>query len=175
VKAYIRKSHVLVGMRENTKALDACQAAAEADSEGKHTTEIQQQMYKINQAMAEQRAGETDEQAFARAMKDPEVAEIMADPIMRSILEQAQSDPGSIQEHMKNPGIRAKIVSRRCPLRLRAQMLTAYADEAYQCGHPPHTLNIWVESRSIHLSSHLYSAMHHRSLPSQITRRSTTS
>jgi stress-induced-phosphoprotein 1 len=110
VKAYIRKSHVLVGMREHSKALSAIQDAAEHDDEHKHTAEIQQQMIKINQAMAAERAGETDEQAFQRAMRDPEVAEIMADPVMRSILEQAQTDPPSIQEHMKNPTIRTKIV-----------------------------------------------------------------
>jgi hypothetical protein len=103
---------VLVGMREYTKALAAIQDAAEHDDEQKNTSEIQQQMYKINQAMSQERAGETEEQTLQRAMKDPEVAEIMSDPIMRSILEQAQSDPPSIQEHMKNPTIRAKIVSR---------------------------------------------------------------
>jgi stress-induced-phosphoprotein 1 len=98
-------------MRENIKALSAIQAAAEADTEQKNTAEIQQQMIKINQAMSAERANETDEQAFQRAMKDPEVAEIMSDPVMRSILEQAQNEPGSIQDHMKNPTIRSKIVS----------------------------------------------------------------
>ena len=34
---------------------------------------------------------------------------IMQDPIMQSILQQAQGDPAALQEHMKNPGIRAKI------------------------------------------------------------------
>jgi stress-induced-phosphoprotein 1 len=98
-------------MQEHSKALTAIQEAAEHDDEHKNTAEIQQQMIKINQAMSQARANETDEQTLARAMKDPEIAEIMSDPIMRSILEQAQNDPPSIQEHMKNPTIRAKIVS----------------------------------------------------------------
>lgn len=34
---------------------------------------------------------------------------IMQDPIMQSILQQAQGDPAALQEHMKNPGIRTKI------------------------------------------------------------------
>lgn len=34
---------------------------------------------------------------------------IMQDPIMQSILQQAQADPAALQEHMKNPGIRDKI------------------------------------------------------------------
>jgi stress-induced-phosphoprotein 1 len=34
---------------------------------------------------------------------------IMSDPVMQNILQQAQSDPAALQEHMKNPGIKAKI------------------------------------------------------------------
>ena len=33
----------------------------------------------------------------------------MQDPVMQSILQQAQGDPAALQEHMKNPGIRSKI------------------------------------------------------------------
>jgi stress-induced-phosphoprotein 1 len=34
---------------------------------------------------------------------------IMQDPVMNSILQQAQTDPASLQEHMRNPGIRDKV------------------------------------------------------------------
>jgi stress-induced-phosphoprotein 1 len=34
---------------------------------------------------------------------------IMQDPVMQTILQQAQSDPAALQEHMRNPGVRAKI------------------------------------------------------------------
>jgi stress-induced-phosphoprotein 1 len=34
---------------------------------------------------------------------------IMQDPVMQSILQQAQSDPAALQEHMKNPSVRSKI------------------------------------------------------------------
>jgi stress-induced-phosphoprotein 1 len=33
--------------------------------------------------LQQQRSGETDEQIYQRAMRDPEVQEIMADPLMR--------------------------------------------------------------------------------------------
>ena len=74
VKAYIRKSAVLFAMRDYTKALEAVQDATEHDDGGKHTREIQEQMYKINAAISQQRQGETEEEALQRAMKDPEVA-----------------------------------------------------------------------------------------------------
>lgn len=34
---------------------------------------------------------------------------IMNDPIMQSILQQAQSDPAALTEHMKNADIKAKV------------------------------------------------------------------
>jgi stress-induced-phosphoprotein 1 len=140
VKAYIRKSHILVAMREFNKALSAIQHAAEMDDDSKNTAEIQAQMMKIHQAMESERAGETDEQTFNRAMKDPEIAEIMADPIMRSILEQAQSDPGSIQEHMKNPTIKTKIVSVPLAYVVRVETDIPLLDKTHQCRCTPHSM-----------------------------------
>jgi stress-induced-phosphoprotein 1 len=96
-------------MREFNRSLDAIQDAAEHDDTHTSTREIQEQMLKIQQAISSERAGETEEQIMARAMKDPEVAQILNDPVMRSILEQAQNDPRSLQEHMKNSTIRQKI------------------------------------------------------------------
>lgn len=34
---------------------------------------------------------------------------IMQDPVMQAILQQAQSDPAALQEHMKNPSVRSKV------------------------------------------------------------------
>lgn len=34
---------------------------------------------------------------------------IMQDPVMQSILQQSQSDPMALNEHMKNPSVRSKI------------------------------------------------------------------
>ena len=34
---------------------------------------------------------------------------IMQDPVMQSILQQAQTDPAALQEHMKNPGVKSKV------------------------------------------------------------------
>lgn len=113
VKAYIRKSNVLFSMKEFTKALEAANAANEVDEtiEGgpQHKREIQPLLTKCMQALYDQRSGESDEQTLERAMRDPEVVGIMQDPVMQTILQQAQSNPAALQDHMKNPGIRAKI------------------------------------------------------------------
>ncbi|KAI0643694.1 putative stress-induced protein STI1 [Trametes meyenii] len=110
VKAYIRKSHVLFAMRDYTKAIEAVQQAADIDEEKKHTREIQEQVYKCNQAMLTQREDESEEETLQRAMRDPEIARIMGDPIMQSILQQAQSNPAALEDHMKNPTVRQNIM-----------------------------------------------------------------
>ncbi|KAK1924478.1 chaperone [Papiliotrema laurentii] len=109
VKAYIRKALTQQAMKEHTKALETLQKATEIDVEKKHTRELEQNMSNIMMEMQAQRAGETDEQTYERAMRDPEVAEIMGDPIMRQILADSQQDPRALMDHMKNPSIAAKI------------------------------------------------------------------
>lgn len=111
-KAYIRKSNVLFIMKEHMKAMDAIDMASEVDV--KHhanasSREIQQQKDKIMQALYAQRSTETEEETLQRAMRDPEVAQIMQDPVMQSILQQAQSDPRALQDHMRNDKVRSKI------------------------------------------------------------------
>ncbi|OSD01795.1 hypothetical protein PYCCODRAFT_476007 [Trametes coccinea BRFM310] len=61
-------------MRDYTKAMEAVQQAADVDEEKKHTREIQEQMFKIQQALLSQREGESEEETLQRAMRDPEVA-----------------------------------------------------------------------------------------------------
>ncbi|CAE6420795.1 unnamed protein product [Rhizoctonia solani] len=109
VKAYIRKSTVLFAMREYTKAMEAAQEGVAADTEKQHTREIEQQMEKVARALYEQQSGESDEQTLERAMRDPEVASIMSDPVMQQILQQAQQNPAALQDHMKNPIVAKKI------------------------------------------------------------------
>ncbi|KAG8842520.1 Hsp90 cochaperone [Tulasnella sp. 330] len=109
IKAYIRKSVVLCSMREYTKAMEAAQEGSEHDVDQKHAAELEAQMQKCAAGLYSERSGETEEETLARATRDPEVAKIMQDPIMQQILQQAQSDPASLQDHMKNPQVRANI------------------------------------------------------------------
>lgn len=74
VKGHIRKSNVLFAMRDFTQAIQAIQEAEEHDTEHKHKTEIQQQIYKCQQELFSQREGESEEETMQRAMRDPEIA-----------------------------------------------------------------------------------------------------
>lgn len=109
VRAYLRKAQAYFGMRDYSKCLDACTEATEADSTKANAREIEQQQQKALSAMYSARENETEEQTKERIQRDPEILGIMQDPVMQSILQQAQGDPAALQEHMKNPGIRSKI------------------------------------------------------------------
>ncbi|KAH9962422.1 activator of Hsp70 and Hsp90 chaperone [Russula dissimulans] len=111
VKAHIRKASVLVALREYTKALEALDVAREQDEAAgsKSAREIQELGFKIQSSISAQRANETEQETMERAMRDPEVAGIMSDPVMQSILQQAQGNPQALQDHMKNPTVRNKI------------------------------------------------------------------
>jgi stress-induced-phosphoprotein 1 len=112
IRAYIRKAQAYFGMREYSKSVDACNDALEVDKEhhsGANSREIEQQQQKAFTAMYAARENETEEQTRERLLRDPEIMGIMQDPVMQAILQQAQSDPAALAEHMKNPGVRTKI------------------------------------------------------------------
>ncbi|KAL8381837.1 hypothetical protein RB595_005879 [Gaeumannomyces hyphopodioides] len=112
IRAYIRKAQAYFGMREYSKCLDACTEAQNIDREhhaSANAREIDQQQQKAFTAMYSARENETEEQTRERLARDPEIMGIMQDPVMQAILQQAQSDPAALQEHMKNPQVRSKI------------------------------------------------------------------
>ncbi|KAL2675366.1 hypothetical protein Neosp_011550 [[Neocosmospora] mangrovei] len=112
IRAYIRKAQAYFGMRKYSECVDACGEAQQVDQEhhaGANAREIEQQQQKAFSSMYSARDNETEEQTRERLMKDPDIMGIMQDPVMQSILQQAQSDPAALQEHMRNPGVRSKI------------------------------------------------------------------
>ncbi|KAG6368230.1 hypothetical protein INS49_002431 [Diaporthe citri] len=112
IRAYIRKAQALFMMKRYSDCLDACEVAAEVDAQhhnGASAREIEQQQQKALTKMYESREGETEEQTRERIMRDPDIMAVMQDPVMQSILQQAQSDPAALREHMKNAGVRSKI------------------------------------------------------------------
>ncbi|CCF57580.1 hypothetical protein KAFR_0C05890 [Kazachstania africana CBS 2517] len=109
IRAYLRKATCQIAVKEFAGAIETLDLARERD-DGKNGNEINQLYAKASaQRFQPAEGNETPEETYARAMKDPEVAKIMQDPVMVSILQQAQNDPAALQEHMKNPEVFRKI------------------------------------------------------------------
>ncbi|KAK7536436.1 uncharacterized protein J3D65DRAFT_554671 [Phyllosticta citribraziliensis] len=109
IRAYLRKAQALFAMREYNKCLDVCAEASGHDEGGKNAREIDQQQQKALQAQFAAREGETEEQTMERIQRDPDIAAILQDPVMQSILQQAKNDPAALQEHMKNPQVKINV------------------------------------------------------------------
>ena len=118
IRAYIRKASLLYAKRDFSGCLEVCDLAASLDTENKHTTEIQSQrtkatfeIYRQQQQQSQQESQTGNEEAAIadKISKDPELAAIIGDPAMRMILQQMQTDPAAVQEHMRNPSVAAKI------------------------------------------------------------------
>jgi len=63
----------------------------------------------INRIAQGQVSEEEMAETRAKALEDPEVQNILRDPVMQQVLEDMQQDPRAGQRHMANPGIRSKI------------------------------------------------------------------
>lgn len=101
VKAYVQKGSILNVLKEKSKAQAAYAKALELDPT------CQEAIDGYRQCAME--AASNPEEARARAMQDPEIQNILSDPAMRMILEQMQTDPKAVRDHLQNPEIKAKI------------------------------------------------------------------
>lgn len=101
VKAYVQKGNILMLMKDSGKAMSAFSKAIELEPT------CQEAIDGYRQCAVE--SSSNPEEVRKRAMQDPEVQEILRDPAMRMILEQMQTDRYAVQDHLKNPEIRAKI------------------------------------------------------------------
>jgi stress-induced-phosphoprotein 1 len=50
-----------------------------------------------------------EQEVLKKAMENPEIREILTDPVMRQILKQMEQDPKAASEHLKNPAIASKV------------------------------------------------------------------
>ncbi|OXB43028.1 hypothetical protein B1J92_H08195g [Nakaseomyces glabratus] len=113
IRAYIRKATAQIAVKEFAAAIETLDAARTKDAEVNNSANVREidQLYvkASQQRFQPASSNETPEQVYERAMKDPEVIAIMQDPVMQSILQQAQQNPAALQEHMKNPDVFKKI------------------------------------------------------------------
>lgn len=108
-KAYLRKAAIFMARKEYQKCIDSLTEARAHDRDGKNKAEIDAQLTKCYLESSKETSSLSQEETLKRAMQDPELSSIISDPIMQQILQQMQSNPSAIQEHMKNPMIATKI------------------------------------------------------------------
>lgn len=102
IKGYIRKGKILQGMQQQSKASAAYQKALEMDPNNAEALE--------GYRACSMAFHNNPQEVWKNAMSDPEVQQILKDPAMRMILEQMQSDPNAVKDHLKNPAIADKIM-----------------------------------------------------------------
>ncbi|EFA86755.1 tetratricopeptide-like helical domain-containing protein [Heterostelium album PN500] len=105
IKGYIRKANALFALREYQKALEACDQGLRIEENNPELVEISNKTFL---AIRKQESNMTDEERIENAAKNPEIRDILQDPIMNQILQDMQTNPGAIQDHLKNPMIKAK-------------------------------------------------------------------
>jgi stress-induced-phosphoprotein 1 len=101
VKGHVRKGMALIALRDFPRATTAFQKALELDQNCQEAIDGYRKCTMASMS--------NPEETRKRAMADPEVQQILGDPAMRLILEQMQSEPRAVQEHLKNPEIARKI------------------------------------------------------------------
>jgi len=109
VKAYIRKGNAHFFMKEYHKALAAFEKGLKIDE---NNAELKEGLRKVSMAISAQNYGgdtKSQEERAAKAAQDPEIQEILRDPIMNQILNDMQTDPKAVANHMRNPQVAAKI------------------------------------------------------------------
>jgi len=106
VKGYVRKGGCLEAMKKYTEAVDVYKKALEIDP---NNNEAKQGYSRCMNQKHKNMNGADEKEIRERAMNDPEVQEILRDPIIGSILKQMEQDPSAAKEHLKDPVINKKM------------------------------------------------------------------
>ncbi|TKY70855.1 Hsp70-Hsp90 organizing protein 1 [Spatholobus suberectus] len=110
VKGYTRKGAVQYFMKEYDKALETYREGLKHDSNNQELLEgIKTCVQQINKASRGDLSPEELKERQAKAMQDPEIQNILQDPVMRQVLIDFQENPRAAQEHTKNPMVMNKI------------------------------------------------------------------
>ncbi|KAL3499516.1 hypothetical protein ACH5RR_038609 [Cinchona calisaya] len=109
-KGYTRKGAVQFFMKEYEKALETYQEGLKHDRNNQELLDgVRRCVEQINKASRGDLSPEELKERQAKAMHDPEIQNILTDPIMRQVLTDFQENPKAAQEHMKNPLVMNKI------------------------------------------------------------------
>ncbi|XVF51672.1 hypothetical protein PTKIN_Ptkin04bG0203300 [Pterospermum kingtungense] len=109
-KGYTRKGAVQFFMKEYDKALETYQEGLKHDPNNQELLDgIRRCVEQINKASRGDLSPEELKERQAKAMQDPEIQNILSDPVMRQVLIDFQENPKAAQEHTKNPMVMNKI------------------------------------------------------------------
>ncbi|KAG7557549.1 Heat shock chaperonin-binding [Arabidopsis suecica] len=109
-KGYSRKGAIQFFMKEYDKAMETYQEGLKHDAKNQELLDgVRRCVEQINKANRGDLTPEELKERQAKAMQDPEVQNILSDPVMRQVLVDFQENPKAAQEHMKNPMVMNKI------------------------------------------------------------------
>ncbi|XP_010933724.1 hsp70-Hsp90 organizing protein 1 [Elaeis guineensis] len=109
-KGYTRKGAIQFFMKEYDKALETYQEGLKHDPNNQELMDgVRRCIEQINKTNRGEISPEELKERQAKAMQDPEIQNILSDPIMRQVLIDFQENPKAAQEHLKNPHVMHKI------------------------------------------------------------------
>ncbi|KAJ8764191.1 hypothetical protein K2173_005371 [Erythroxylum novogranatense] len=109
-KGYTRKGAIKFFMKEYEKALETYQEGLKHEPQNQELLDgVRRCVEQLNKASRGDLTPEELKERQAKGMQDPEVQNILSDPVMRQVLVDFQENPNAAQEHMKNPMVMNKI------------------------------------------------------------------
>ncbi|PQQ19896.1 hsp70-Hsp90 organizing protein 3-like [Prunus yedoensis var. nudiflora] len=109
-KGYTRKGAVQFFMKEYEKALETYQEGLKHDAGNQELLDgVRRCVQQINKASRGDLSPDELKERQAKGMQDPEIQNILQDPVMRQVLIDFQENPKAAQEHTKNPMVMNKI------------------------------------------------------------------
>ncbi|XP_066322296.1 hsp70-Hsp90 organizing protein-like [Miscanthus floridulus] len=109
-KGYTRKGAIQFFMKEYDKAMETYQAGLKHDPNNQELLDgVRRCIEQINKANRGEISQDELQERQNKGMQDPEIQNILTDPIMRQVLNDFQENPRAAQEHLKNPGVMQKI------------------------------------------------------------------
>ena len=109
VKAWIRKADIEVVMKEYHKAMDSYKKGLEIEPDNAACKEgLRRVTTMINYGRHNMTEEQKKEQA-AHAMADPEIQNILTDPVIQQVLRDFGENPAAAQQAMTDAGVRSKI------------------------------------------------------------------
>jgi len=106
VKAYTRKGTCQYFMKQYHKCLETYDKGLKIEPDNQ---ELIDGTKRTLDAINRQQSGERDEAAVKSAMNDPEIQEILTDPVMQQILSAMQRDPKTATHYLRDPAVSTKI------------------------------------------------------------------